>query len=69
MAVGTVKVEVEETIDESVWIEEGTDLATNVDELGTMVQYTPKPGVVKARFKFTEEGNGPVQINVIAGIR
>jgi len=70
MAVGSVKIEVLESVTGDNYVEESTDLKTGVSEGTTLIQYTPKAGVTKAKFKITEEGSGPVMINsLVAGIK
>ena len=69
MAVGTVKVEVLESVAGDNFVLEATALATGLDEGSHLIQYAPKPGVTKAKFRLTEENSGPVTItSLVAGI-
>jgi len=69
MAVGTLKIEAEESVGGVNFVNNATDLVTGLDEGVTLITYTPKPGITRARFKVTEEGAGGVTFSMIAGIK
>jgi len=67
--IGTLKIEVEESVSGDNYVENAVDLVTGKVAGVSLVTYTPKVGITKARFKVTEEGVAPVIFSMIAGIK
>lgn len=67
-AIGTVKIEVLESVDGTNFVENGTDITTGKGAGGHILAYTPTQGVRKAKFKITEEGVAGVTFDLEAGI-
>ena len=68
MALGTIKVEVLESVDGVSYALNGTALATGVAQGVTIVAYTSSPGVRYVKFRITEEGTGPIGVSCVAGV-
>lgn len=65
---GTIRVEVQESVDGNVWIHQDPDAGHNIGVGVKMVDYTATPGVRYARVVITEEGVGHIGVSCIAGI-
>ena len=67
--IGTIKIEVEESVSGDNYVENAVDLVAGKVAGITLVTYTPKVGITKARFKVTEEGVAPATFSIVAGIK
>jgi len=67
--IGTLKIEVEESVTGDNYVENAVDLVAGKVAGITLVTYTPKVGITKARFKVTEEGVAAVKFSIVAGIK
>ena len=67
--IGTLKIEVEESVSGDNYVENAIDLVAGKVAGISLVTYTPKVGITKARFKVTEEGVAAVKFSIVAGIK